>query len=236
MATHKSLVIRNLMEDAALRIVDEICDEEEARDEPRYATSPECRMDAACFILNRIPQRYVSSARGQAHADQLMANDQQLFVDMVTLAHEGLRRVSSVRRSFYDREPMAGPDTSGPHFYLPTVKGRILNGTTFELVCDVDALLLHDDRPVEMFDGRWDNPYRIVDNAAGTYLFWPAPVAAKESGEQRTFEYEIRVEAPGFEPLRHFFALSRESTSQAPDALDLTGEHRLPDLYLLPAE
>ncbi|MFW5718251.1 MAG: late competence development ComFB family protein [Spirochaetota bacterium] len=235
MATHKSLVIHNVMEESVLCVVDEICDEDEASDDPKYCTTPECRMDAACYVLNRVPQRYVSSARGQAHTELELAKDQQLFVDLVTLSHEGLRRVSSVRRSFYGDEHTSVTSVTGPHFYLPTIKGRLFNGVSFELVTNVPVLLLLDNEPVTMLDSRWQNPYQIVDNTAGTYLFWPAPVPAESQGIERTFEFEIRVEAESYEPLRHFFTVNRSSFDQIPDALEMSGEHRLPDLYLLPA-
>jgi len=234
-ATHKSLVIHNVMEESVLCVIDEICDDDEAADAPKYCTSPECRMDAACYVLNRVQQRYVSSARGQAHTELELGRDQQLFVDLVTLAHEGLRRVSSVRRSFYGDEHTSVSSVSGPHFYLPTIKGRLFNGVSFELVTNVEVLLLLDNERVTMLDSRWQNPYEIVPNTAGTYLFWPTPVPAESGGTERTFEFEIRVEADSYEPLRHFFSIERTSFAQIPDALEMSGEHRLPDLYLLPA-
>lgn len=223
------------MEETVLRVVDEICDEDEAARSPRYCTTTECRMDAACYVLNRVPQRYVSSARGQAHTELDLARDQQLCVDLVTLAHEGLRRVTTVRRSFYGGEDTFVTSVTGPHYYLPTIKGRLLNGTTFELVTNVPVRLLCDDDPVSMLDSRWQNPYVIVENTAGTFLFWPAPVPAESQGIRQTFEFEIRVETAGFEPFRHFFTIARDSIAQIPDALEISGEHRLPDLYLLPA-
>lgn len=223
------------MEEAVLRIVDDVCEDDEASENPRYSTSVECRMDAACFVLNRIPQRYVSSQRGQAHTELELAQDPQLFVDMVTLVHEGLRRVSTVRRSFYGEENTYVRSVRGPHFYLPTIKGRLFNGTTFELITDVEVQLLQDGQPVAMIDSRWQNPYPIVVNTAGTYLFWPEPVAADGEGIDRSFEYEVRVESVWYEPFRHFFAVPRTSVDQIPDALEMGGERRLPDLYLVPA-
>ncbi len=222
------------MEEAVLRIVDDLCEEDEASESPMYCTSAECRMDAACFVLNRIPQRYVSSQRGQAHTELALAQDAQFFADMVALAHEGLRRVSTVRRSFYGEEHTYVRSVTGPHFYLPTIKGRLFDGTTFELISDVEIQLLQNGRLVTMIDSRWQNPYPIVVNTAGTYLFWPEPVPAEREGIDGSFEYEIRVESTWYEPFRHFFAVARTSVDQIPDALETGGERRLPDLYLVP--
>ena len=231
---HKSYVIHNVMEEQVIQIVDQICDEDEASESPKYSTGDECRMDAACFILNRIPQRYISSARGQAHTEMEMARNQQLFVDIVTLAHEGLRRVTSVKRSFYGDTPSAPGDIVGPRYYLPTIMGRLLNGVTFDLLKDKEVVLLADDEPVTMLDARWQNPYRLVGNTPGAYLFWPSPVGAEQAGVERTFEFEIRVMSDEFEEFHHYFTINRTSTEQIPNALEMTSEHRIPDLYLLP--
>ena len=222
------------MEQTVLRIVDEICTDDESAASPQYCTSTDCRMDAACFVLNRIPQRYVTSQRGQAHFEHELQHDQQLSVDIMTLAHEGLRRVSSVRRSFYGDGDTSAHSATGPHFYLPTVKGRLFDGTSFELITDVSVLLLLGDRPVQMLDARWQNPYRISASTAGTYLFWPKPVAAEREGIEQGFEFEIRIESGRYEPFQHYFAIIRTSVAEIPDALDMGGECRLPDLYLLP--
>ena len=233
MAISKGLVIRNLMETSVLQMVDQICDEDERSANPKYLTETECRLDVACYVLNRIPQRYVSSARGQAHIEQNRSDDHQLFVDLVTLTHEGLRRVSSVRRPFYDG---GSPDRSfsGCRFFLPTITGRMLNGLTFELVSDIDVELRLDDRALEMIDPRWQNPYRINQETAGTYLFWPAPPVAESDGVRRTFDLEIRVDSEDFEEFHHYVGIDATGTSENTGLIASVGEIRVPDLYLLP--
>jgi competence protein ComFB len=221
------------MEDAVLKVVNGICDEDAASDSPKYCTEPECRMDVLCYVLNRVPQRYVSSARGQAHMEAELSNDHQLFVDLVTLSHEGLRRVSSTRRSFYGSGPSGAPGASGPTFYFPVIKGRFFDGLSFEPVTGVSVQLLRDDESVVMLDSRWQNPYEIVANAPGTFLFWPRPID-HDSEITQEFEFEIRVEDEPYEEFHHFFSLALTSTPSMPDSFDLTGEHRLPDLYLIP--
>ena len=232
--THSSLVIHNLMEDAVMKIVDEICDEDEASSSPKYCTDPECRTDVMCYILNRVPQRYVSSARGQAHMEAMLNQDLQVRVDLVTLAHEGLRRVSSTRRSFYGAESTSESAVRGPSFYFPVVKGRFFNGLSFEPVSGEKIQLLRQDEPVEMLDSRWQNPFELVDNTPGQFLFWPRPILQGDMGVEKEFEFEIRVDAGRYEEFHHFFSLALRSTAALPDSFDLTGEYRLPDLYLIP--
>jgi competence protein ComFB len=216
-------------------VVNQVCDDEEARETPSYLTTDECRMDVACFVLNRIPQRYVSSARGQAHIEQEIENDQQLFVDLVTLSHEGLRRVTSVQRSFYGNAPDA-PAVQGPHFFFPTVKTRLFDANTFTAAKDVPVALLRDDSMVRMVDSRWQNPFTVAEPTGATVLFWPQPAQAAGPDESGRFEFEIRVESDGYESLHHFFTIERISTNEGMSALIATGEHRIPDLYLVPSE
>jgi competence protein ComFB len=223
------------MEETVLRIVDDVCNDDELTASRKYCTSADCRMDAACYVLNRIPQRYVSSQRGEAYTEQEIQHDEQLYADIVTLTHEALRRVSSVRRSFYGDGDVSVQRVLGPHFYMPMVKGRLLDGMGFEPVADVSVLLLLDDNPVPMLDSRWQNPYHLASNIAGTFVFWPEPVAADRDGVERRFEFEIRIDSVGFEPFKHYFAIDRTSITHTPDVLEMGGEHRLPDLYLLPA-
>ena len=82
--------IHNLMEDQVFRRVNEICDEEEQRGNNDYCTSKACRLDVVCYVLNRIPPRYVTSGRGVAHVEQTIVSDTQLAVDITKLAQEAL--------------------------------------------------------------------------------------------------------------------------------------------------
>jgi len=226
--------IHNLMEDEVFRRVNEICDEEQARGDSSYCTSHACRLDAICYVLNRLPPRYVTSGRGLAHVEQEVATDTQLSVDITTLAHEALKRISVVRRSYYDADD-AGPGISGPCFNFPSVTGRVLNGVSFEPVDGAKVHLLRDGEPVAMYDTRWQNPYTLASHTYGTYSFWPKPVSAGAAGETTEVEFEIVVEAEGFERLSTFFSIEVVSEQSATDALRTGGDHHLPDLHVFPA-
>lgn len=222
--------IRNLMEELVRRAVEEIAREDRESAKPRYCSSEDCLIDAVCYALNRIQPRYVSSARGVAHIVEDLESDQQIAIDVVRLAHEGLTRISSVRREYYDTE---GDDQArGPSFNFPTVTGRVLDGTRFFPIGGVEVELLIDEKRAAMFDQRWNNPYRLDDHAPGTYIFWPRPVASTTPGEAREFSCELRVTGPGYDPLSHFFTLELASTEGVEDQVSLNREHKLPDLYM----
>ena len=224
------------MEDEVLQIVNQICDEQEAAGNPHnYSTSRLCRLDAACYVLNRIPSRYITSARGVAHAETDISEHPQTRIDAVTMAHEALRRVSFVQRSYYS-DPDADTDlqhVEGPHFNFPTIKGRLFNGTTFEPMTDIEVTLLHDEQPVAMFDPRWQNPFPLAGTTYGTYLFWPRSLPC-EADAERTFDFRISAGAEGFEPLQHFFSLQLNADPRRAEVFRFDREHVVPDLYMFP--
>ena len=214
--------IRNLMEDLVIRIVQETCDDEETRRGTGGCPDPASRPDIACYVLNRIPQRYVSSGRGAAHAERSWNENPQLLVDITTLVNEGIHRVSRVRRPYYGQTPQADspgsprPDAPGPVFVFPVIKGRVLDCRTFAPLARGAVHLLAGGERVAMIDRRWQNPFALDPKIEGTFLFLPRPQEAEGPGERRLFDFEILVEDPDYEPLRHFFTIALSAGSPWP--------------------
>jgi len=235
--------LHNLVEDEVIQIINEICDEQERSPTPAYETSPACRVDAACFVLNRVPPRYVSSARGFAHTMRDLAGNSQSRVDLVALAHEGLRRVSRNRRFYYgdpaslSSTSVGGPpaELSGPTFVFPVITGRILSGVTFEAADDLEVELRYQDKPIAMRDARWQNPFPISAWVGGTYSFLPYPFPADYDGQHGRFELALAVDDPRFESLRYYFSLHLVARNYEAHEFRLE-EYSLPDLFVLPRE
>jgi competence protein ComFB len=226
--------IRNIMEDIVISMVDEVCREKEQAGNGTYCTSPECRMDVVCYVLNRIPPKYVSSGRGLAHVEADYEGNRQLKADILTLITQGLKRITSVKRSYYEGECDECQDREGYFFNLPTIKGRLFHGLTFEPVKNIQVTLYSDSQPVKMIDARWQNPFTIVGGTSGTFMFFPQPIRADDQGEEKTFDLEVRAEAEGYETLHHFFTVRVEAEGRYADSIQLTRELNLKDLYLLP--
>ena len=227
--------IHNLMEDRVLQSMKEICDEEERLGANGYCTTEQCRLDAACYVLNRIPQRYVTSGRGFAYLESDFHENMQLSIDIVALCHEGLRRVSSIRRNFYSEEGDAVQIPEGAYFTFPLIKGRVCNGLTFEPMVNIDITFKFEGGLVQMIDSRWPNPYAVVGNTAGTYLFWPKPIPADAPDLERSFEFEISIDASNFEPFRHYFSMTLRSENYSmPSPLKPKRDFNLQDLFLIP--
>lgn len=227
--------IHNLMEDAVARRVNELCDDHESRNQGRYCTTDQCRLDAICYVLNRIQPHYVTSSRGVAHLSGDLDNNQQLQIDITRLAQEGLARVSAIRRSYYN-EPEGASALQGPCFNFPTIKGRILNGKSFVPESGFEVTLLIGEAVAPMYDSRWQNPYEVVGNAPGTFIFWPAPIAAERAGVSREFSCELRVEDDRFEEFRHFFTIRLESDDSSAETFTYNSDYNLRDLYIFPAK
>ncbi|GAB4365108.1 MAG: late competence development ComFB family protein [Spirochaetales bacterium] len=223
--------IHNLMEDIVLRMVDEVLQEEAKKPGKEYLLSPQCRLDLACFILNRIPQYYVTSGRGMAHTVRALKENPQLHVDIVTLIHEGLNRVETVRRPYYDT-PMEERSAQGPAFHIPTIKGKLLNCTNFEPVRDVYVELRLDGEILPMIDERWQNPFFLDGKLEGTFIFLPRPVPASRLGEKKSFELEIRVENDRFEPFHHFLKIDLVAVEEGNPWKN--PDYKLPELFLIP--
>jgi len=225
--------IHNLMEELVLKMVEEICNEEAKNPASAYCTSEECRVDVACFVLNRIPQYYVSSARGIAHSERAFKDNPQLMVDLVTLVHEGMKRVSHVQRPFYGAHE-GGDVPAGPAFIFPTIKGRLLSCTTFEPAKEGMVSLLIAGEPAAMIDQRWQNPFPLDPKIEGSFLFLPRPLATARAGETRIFEFEIAVAEGLYEAFHHFSKIELVSEAEV-DLVNRKGsDFKIADLYLVP--
>jgi competence protein ComFB len=112
--------------------------------------------------------------------------------------------------------------------------GRLFNGTNFEPLSNVDVELLRDGKLVTMKDSNWQNPYHLVSNTQGTFTFWPASVEAKTDGDRQSFEFSVRIQAPGFEALHHFFRIPVIGEYQNRPSYSMERTFKLPDLYAFP--
>ncbi|AFG37520.1 late competence development ComFB family protein [Spirochaeta africana] len=226
--------VRNILEDEVFRVIKEIADEDQCSSSPHFATTDQCRVDAACYVLNRLPPRYVSSGRGQAYADTEFSLNPQLEADILSLVHEGLRRVTTIRRAYYTGDASSQTDMPALAYHFPVIKGRLLHGLSFEPVGDVEIELHIDGSKAAMIDQNWQNPYPVASQTNGSYAFWPRISAADSADTVREFACELQVLGERYEPLRHHFTLCLHPRVTKPEDLFGGPDHRVPDMYLLP--
>jgi competence protein ComFB len=231
--------IHNITEDIVFAKVQEVFDAiEKEGGKGDFCTCRHCRLDTACYVLNRSQPRYIMSNRGVARAEQETIERQQLEADIVALVYDGIKRVSHHQRPNFRHSPQGAegaPNTGNtPFFNIPTIVGRIFNGINFSPLSDIQAELRQDGELTVMKDGNWQNPYTIVDKTEGTFTFWPQPVPADAAGARKIFEFSFRVAAPGFEPLNHHFQIPVTGEMGTASSYSMDRTFKLPDLYLFP--
>ena len=228
--------IRNLMEDYVKETVHELFDAEEKGSSGSWCTCDQCRMDVACYVLNRLKPEYVVSGRGVAYAEQDYIEKLQKTADIVSLVREGWAKINAAPRPYHSVAGEAPKAPSGPVFNIPPIMGRLFNGNNFDPISEGGITLSLDDGIVAMMDANWQNPYALSRNTAGTFIFWPAPVPAEGEGSLRRFGFSLSASFAGFEPLSHYFELELSSSREAITSFSLAKVNKLPDLYIFPVD
>jgi len=230
--------IHNTEEDTVIARVDEIFKSiNESGNTGKICTCGQCRTDVICYVLNRVPPRYIVSNRGASRARTEGIDRQQRIADIAALVHEGLNRVNHNQRPYFSHsaaEEAAIRDSDSPVFNIPAIMGRLLNGNNFAPISDVNIELLLNGALVPVRDKNWQNPFHLVFNTDGNFSFWPAPIKAFSANERQTFGYTLRVSSPEFETLIHFFTIPVVSEIQAASSFTLERTFKLQDLYMFP--
>jgi competence protein ComFB len=164
---------------------------------------------------------------------------QQYDADAATLIYAGLRQVNHNLRptaSHEERNAQDNVDLSRPAFDMPTIVGRVLNGSTFEPIIDINVELRCNQELVPMRNTNWQNPYTISPITPGTFSFWPAPLPCETPDMHNIFQYSIRIDHPDYEPLTHFFNVAVVSKFSTPfyHLSNMDRTYKLPDLYIFP--
>lgn len=226
--------IHNTTEDMVLQLVDQVCESLEKDNPENICTCAQCRLDTACYVLNRASPRYIVSNRGVARAELETFEYQQKTADLLGLVHEGFKRINQIKRPDTDHTITGNEDSISftPVFNIPTIIGRLFNGLDFSPMSDAVIELRRGGETVPMKDQNWQNPYRLVSNTAGTFTFWPSPIKSESSDQRKEFEYSVKISAPGFDELNHFFKIPMISEPEIVGSFAMNRTFKLPDLYL----
>ncbi|MDR2246626.1 MAG: late competence development ComFB family protein [Treponema sp.] len=229
--------IYNAVEDIVFDHVTEIGNSLEKTKKGELCTCRQCRIDTACYVLNRIKPHYISSNRGVARVEQATIARQQQTAEIVSLIYEGIRQVNHNRRPFIDHgSRKVDPETvlNTPIFSIPIIIGRVFNGRNFEPLPEAAVELFQNGNLVAMKGAAWQNPFIIVPNTEGTFTFWPTFIPAETAAVNKIFDFSVKVAAPNLETLTHFFKIPVTSEIQTTDACLMKRSFKLPNLYLFP--
>jgi len=227
------MIIHNVTEDRVRRKVREILDEEKEKGTLDFKTSYQNEVDLICYVLNRAEPEYVVSGRGMAHMESDYQARVQKETDIETLILEGIRKIKQAQRPHSGDMTAPPRKPQGPYFNFPTVMGRIFHGETFSPVSNMDITLYNNEgEMVTSIDPNWQNPFHLVSNTAGTFLFWPPPVKAKEEGEKRIFGFEVRIKEKDYEDISHFFEITLTADEEYNETFNTSNTFKIKDLYL----
>lgn len=228
--------IRNIMEDSVKVLVEELFDREDREKRLGYCTCDQCKLDVACFVLNRVKPEYIVSSRGLAYSEKEGLDKVQRQADLVSLVKEGWAKVSHSPRPSSDHLASKPQDAEreGPVFNFPTIMGRVFDGRTFAPLGEGMVRLLAEGADADMVDPNWQNPFVLAGATGGTFIFWPRHLAAATEQGESKFSFEIKVEVPGLEVLSHFIEM--EISPERAPRLDFSLQRvfKVPDLYLFP--
>jgi competence protein ComFB len=229
--------IHNTTEDMVLQLIHDVCESLEKDNPEKICTCPQCQLDTACYVLNRAHPRYIVSNRGVARANSENLEGQQEEADLLALVHEGFKRVNQIQRPNADHTNPESEEEIAFHtpvFNIPTIIGRLFNGNDFSPMTDTIIELRREGTTVPMKDQNWQNPYKLVSNTGGTFTFWPSPIKSKFPDQRKEFEYSVRITAPGYDELNHFFKIPMISEFEVVGSFAMNRTFKLPDLYMFP--
>ncbi len=230
--------IRNIMEDAVKVLVEELFEREDREKRLGFCTCDQCKLDVACFVLNRVKPEYIVSSRGLAYSEKEGLDKVQRQADLISLVKEGWGKVSHAPRPTSDHvvgKTMEG-DQVGPVFNFPTIMGRVFDGRTFAPLGEGVVRLLSEGMETDMVDPNWQNPFILAGATGGTFIFWPSSIAASTKDAEKKFGFEIKVEVPGLEALSHYVEIDVASEPSMRLDFSLQRVYKIPDLYLFPSD
>ena len=230
----KKMNVHNIMEEYVTQCVNGFYDSLKEQNTPWLSCDCEsCRLDACSFVLNRIPPRYIVSGRGVTHFDADVFFS-QIQADINRLAMEGIRLVSSAKRSYHNqlKPPSTTIVSEMPMFNFPIFSGQVFDGAMFAPLSGATVVLKQGENLAEMHDMTWMNPSPTFAATSGHYTFWVAAQQASFEGETKTFQFTIEVSAEGYESTTYVFEVPLVAEKLDRSALNKAYSLKIQDLFL----
>ncbi|GMO24753.1 MAG: late competence development ComFB family protein [Termitinemataceae bacterium] len=229
----ESKQIHNIMEDIVNDEVAKACAAvEKEKDVEGICTCAQCRLDTACYVLNRISPTYIVSSRGLVREDQFTLEKQQKIADITTLVYTALKQIGHNKRAFFDHDQKEFVHNEGAFFNFPAIVGRIFDGGNFTPMDDTKITLFIDGKEALTKDANWPNPCFLISKTEGTYTFWAKSLSSKKAGTKKKFAITLEAESPGMDILHHRFEIPLTSASQENTVFSMASTHKIADLYM----
>ncbi|GMO63172.1 MAG: late competence development ComFB family protein [Termitinemataceae bacterium] len=227
--------IHNLMEDIVNDEVEKACSAiEKEKDDQGICTCAQCRLDTACFVLNRIHPTYIISSRGLVREDKFTMEKQQKTADITTMVYTALKQIGHNRRAYFDHGQKEFVRNEGIFFNFPAIIGRIFHGGNFQPLDDVKLTLYINGNEAQTKDANWPNPCFLMQKTEGAYTFWAKSQQTNKINESAKFSFVIKAESDGMEPLQHVFELPLVSEDRENTVFSMARTYKISDLYMFP--
>jgi competence protein ComFB len=156
-------------------MVEELFEREDREKRLGYCTCDQCKLDVACYVLNRVKPEYIVSSRGLAYSEKEGLDKVQRQADLISLVKEGWSKVSHSPRPTSDHVGGKSLDTEreGPVFNFPTIMGRVFDGRTFAPLGEGVVRLFAEGAEADMVDPNWKNLSFSPAPRAGALSFGP---------------------------------------------------------------
>lgn len=231
--------IHNIMEELVINRANQLYDQVKSQNVGWLTCDCEnCRLDTICYVLNRIPSRYVLSGRGITHNSKIL-EDSQVFADIDRLSYEGMKMVSGSKRPYHMTAKLSvtkDTDFSTPMFFFPTFIGNVFDGSTFEPLSNVTVTLKEGGITAETMDASWDNPTKTYEATKGGYSFWVAPEVAEDAHVNKEFTFTVEANLEGYIPSKYTFTVPLVSEKGSHRDLSSTYSLKIKDLFLFRTE
>lgn len=214
--------VQNIMEDYVTDKVNAMYDE---LPDNSFVTCKctHCRSDVVCYVLNRIPPKYVVSSKGGTFVS--LSIDSQTKIDVDALIIDGMKLVNTSKHHY--REELSEEKASQPYFIFPVFVGSVLDGKTFEPIMGAVATLTAGGQVIEMEDGSWINPCETYNKDLGVFSFKPKPIPADVVGVEKDFSFTVTITAEKYQTLSYSFNVPVTSTTDRSryESLKLQNSH-----------
>ena len=205
------MIIKNILEDVVTNAVVEMLKDYK----PKLLKCSAFIEDIVCYVLNRIPPKYITSGRGILHLELESEVNTQRIVDIYAIIKEALQIISSRRREDDDKRLMEDDfffneniiQTKEYHINFPYFTGRVLKHDQSELTENVKVSLFFKKAGnfelAPMISLNWKNPFVTNKSTYGYYTFWVSPMVSRiqDGPEEEVITFKFVYEIAKIEPI-----------------------------------
>ena len=210
------MIIKNAMEDIVINAVIELYKD---YDEKLLKCGAYIE-DVVCYVLNRIPPKYITSVRGVLHFELEKEDNTQQLADIYTRINEARDVISNRRQDkehLYEEDDFFFKDnvihTKEYYLNFPYFTGRTITSEKSIANGETSILLSINNNgkweKAEMISQNWQNPFIASAHTYGYYTFWVKPIlsANQKSNEEEKISFKINFSNKNYETVERVVEL-----------------------------